>query len=455
MSALETFYDLSPLGVQNLMTTLSGYQRNRSRYGKIYWDHRAFLKEFDRWPAGKQLEYQREELVKLLRYTVKHSAFYRELYAGIDLSQINSVDDLKRLPIVDKEMIRERIDDVATVEEKGAVIEHTGGTTGKSLIVRHRAEDTMRRMATLDHFKARVGFEHRQMKRATFNGKHIVPPGQKSRVFWRYNRACRQMIYSSFFLSETNIPFYIESLNRFKPDALDGFFTCLVDIAGYMKRKGITPQFHSIAIFPTSETLTPDGRVLLEEVFQCKVYDQYASSEYAPFVTECPEQTLHVELSSGVFEKMPDSDEVLVTSFASYGTPLIRYRIGDKMIFAGEGETCACGLHSPVIRQIEGRSLDFLYTPEGAKINAGNVANLLKNMPNAVIRAQFRQDTMDHIKALLQVDPELYKEDYDQLLIDEFAHKFGEKTRVTIEHVPEIPRETSGKYRMIVNHVNP
>lgn len=453
MSRLEKIYDLSPLLFQNLMATLSGYQRNRSRYGKTYWEYRAFLEEFDQWPAEKQLEYQRLELIKLLQYAVAYSAFYRELYKGIDINQIKTIDDLKLLPIVDKEMLRDQIGDVMTIPKKGAVIEHTGGTTGKSLIVRHRVEDTMRRMAMLDHFKARVGFEHRQMKRATFNGKHIVPPGQKDKVFWRYNRACKQMIYSSFFISEENIPFYIESLNRFAPEALDGFFTCLTDIASYIKRKEVKLSFHPIAIFPTSETLTQSGRALLEEVFGCKVYDQYASSEYAPFVTECPNQTLHVELATGVFERMEDTDEVLVTSFASRGTPLIRYRIGDKMIFAGSDETCACGLHTPIIKRIEGRTLDFLYTPEGARINAGNVANLLKNMPNAVIRAQFHQDTLDEIIALLEVDEALYGKDFDQMLLLEFRHKFGEKTRVNIHHVREIPREKSGKYRMIINNV--
>ena len=56
----------------------------------------------------------------------------------------------------------------------------------------------MKRMAMFDHFKARVGFEHRAMKRATFNGKHIVPPAQTKKVFWRYNATCKQMIFSSF-----------------------------------------------------------------------------------------------------------------------------------------------------------------------------------------------------------------------------------------------------------------
>ena len=272
-------------------------------------------------------------------------------------------------------------------------------------------------------------------------------------MFWRYNAACKQMIYSSFFISEDNIPYYLDGLRRFQPDALDGFFTCMTDIAHYLHRKGEKPGFSPKAIFPTSETVSPLGRALLEEVFGCKVYDQYASSEGAPFVTDCAHQTLHMDLSSGVLEHFGENDEVLITSFSTYATPLIRYRIGDSMIFAPEGTTCPCGMQAPVVESIQGRSLDFLYTPQGARVNAGNVANLLKNMPNAVIRAQFRQVKLDEITALLEVDKSLYREEHDRLLRQEFLHKFGPQMRVNIEHLDEIPRETSGKFRMIKNDV--
>jgi phenylacetate-CoA ligase len=97
--------------------------------------------------------------------------------------------------------------------------------------------------------------------------------------------------------------------------------------------------------------------------------------------------------------------------------------------------------------------LDFLYTSDGAKINAGNVSNLFKNMPNALIRAQAIQEKMDEIIIKLEVDKKLYKPEYDELLRNEFLHKFGTGTKIIIEHVDEIPREKSGKFRMIRNNV--
>ncbi len=454
MGILEKIYDKSPLFFQNLMVSISGYERNRNRYGKSYFEYLKFLEDFDKWSLQKKRDYQNNELINFIHYAVENSKFYKELYKNIDINTIKSIEDLKRLPIVDKEMLRLSINDVNTIPRKGAVEGHTGGTTGKSLVVLMTPEDMMKRMAMLDYFKSRVGFEHLKMKRATFNGKHIVPPNQKSKVFWRYNAACKQMIYSSFHITEQNMKYYVDSLNHYKPQAIDGFFTSMLDIAGYIERHDIRLEFKPIAIFPTSETLTKSGRELLERVFKCKVYDQYASSEGAPFVTECEHQILHMELASGIFEHIEEgSDEVLVTSFTTHGTPLIRYRIGDAMSFDETIYVCECGMQSIKVKEIQGRRLDFLYTADGAKINAGNVSNLFKNMPNALIRAQAIQDKIDEIKILLEVDKGLYKPEYDELLREEFVHKFGRKTRIQIKHVEEIPREKSGKFRMIINNV--
>lgn len=452
MIGLQNIYDKSPIFFQNIMTSIKGYSNARDRYGKGYYEYREFLGKFDKWTLEQKLEYQRKELIKFIKFAYDNNEFYHTLYKNINLSEIQTIDDLKKLPVVDKEMLRADIA-ICTSRNCGPTHEeHTGGTTGKSLSFQVSRADLTQRMAMLDHFKSRVGYEHFQMRRATFNGKHIVPPNQKEKVFWRYNRACKQMIFSSFHITEENLKYYVQEFNRFKPEAIDGFFTSMVDLANYIKRHDIQLTFSPIAIFPTSETLTKEGRLLLEEVFNCRVYDQYASSEGAPFVTECKKQVLHMELATGVFEQLEGTDEILVTSFTTHATPLIRYRIGDKMIF-DENAICSCGNNSLIVRSIEGRKLDFLYTAEGAKINAGNASNLLKYLPNVVIRSQFVQEKKNTVTLLLEVDKDNFKEEYLRNLHKEFIHKFGENTELLIKCVDEIPREKSGKFRMIRNMV--
>lgn len=452
MGRLERIYDRVPICLQNLMCSVSGWKKYRARYGEAYWKAREFCREFDTWPLERQLEYQKTELLRLIHWAPEHSAFYREFYQGIDLDTIRSVEDLKKLPILDKETLRANIERVYTVKKTAGNTANTGGTTGKSLTVVSAGQDGQKRMAILDHFKARVGFENLKMRRASFNGKHIIPPGQKRHVYWRYNLPCKQMIYSSFDLTEENLAYYVKSLNRFKPQAIDGFFTSICDVARYIERHGLSLRFQPVAVFPTSETLTPEGRELIERVFRCKVYDQYASSEGAPFVTECPAQRLHMELNTGVFE-IQENGEILVTSFTTYGTPLIRYAIGDVMVPETPDAVCSCGLHGPMIREIRGRRLDYLLRADGARINAGNVSNLLKYMPNNVIRAQFRQQKLGELLILLELADGVLDEKGRREILEECRHTMGSDTAVQIRIVQEIPREASGKFRMIVNEV--
>ncbi len=227
MFNLHQIYQFAPPLVQNGLVTASGLLKARQRYGSVYKEHREWLKDFDSWSADQATEYQLDQLQKFLFFAATQSDFYKEFYSECDLSKISSIDDLSSLPILEKETLRREMSRIHTVSRKASTEAHTGGTTGKSLIVRFSYDDLMRRMAMLDHFKARHGFENRKMKRATFSGKHLISRTGSPKTFWRYNAAIKQMLYSTFDMSEQNLDEYVKSLNTFKPDALDGFFTSM------------------------------------------------------------------------------------------------------------------------------------------------------------------------------------------------------------------------------------
>ena len=449
----QKIYDNSPIFFQNFMATVYGYQQKRVRYGKVYYDHLEYLKKIHKFSRKKLENLQFEELMKLLNYVVEKSKFYRELYSGIDIKKFKSVENIKKLPIVTKEMLRQNIDDIITIPKSKGIVANTGGTTGKSLIVYFRPEDVQKRMAVLDYFKMKHGFINIEMKRATFMGKHIVPPKQRSKVFWRYNAAIKQMLYSAFDITKENIPYYVESLNKFQPQAIDGFVSSIYEIATYMDIHKIKPTFKPVAIFPTSETVTAEHREVIERVFGAKVRDQYASSEGAPFVWECECGRLHYDVSTGIIENIKETNEILVTSFTSYGTPLIRYKIGDKMVFEDSSITCECGFNTPLIKSIEGRETDFLYSTKGGKISLVNISNIFKYMPNIVIKSQLIQDSLTHIQVKIVIDGE-FTEKHKKMLTDEIKHKFGNDMKVDFVVVDDIPREKSGKYKLIVNKVS-
>ena len=436
------------------MASVLGYIQNKDRYGKVYWDYMSFLDTFDKLSLEEKKEYQFRKLKEFIAYAKKNSKFYRELYKDIDLSEINGFEDIGKLPFVDKEMLRSNMDDVFTIPSRGAVLGFTGGTTGKPLTVRFTKDDFAVRMASLDHFKLKSGFVNNEMKRATFNCKNIVPVGQKSKVFWRYNRPAKQMIYSTFDLSEENMKYYVDSLNSFKPDSMDGFFMAMCDIASYVERHNIKLEFKPVALYPTCETITESGRALLERVFGCKVYNQYASSEGAPFVTECPNGRLHMNMDSGFIEEIDsETHEIAVTSFTTHGTPIIRYKIGDCMRFSDD-TVCECGEQTVLVDSIEGRKTAFVYASSGAKITESNISSMLKHVPQSIIQAQVVQNRIGELELYMVVDSKTYKKEYEKLILDEFYIRFGTDSILNIYYVDSIPRASSGKFRLIVNNVD-
>jgi phenylacetate-CoA ligase len=450
---LERAYRCVPVPVQNVFVTGAGYQKNRRRYGPAYWRERRWLRIFDRLPIEEKLNYQTEALRDFLKFSQAHSPYWSLALPDSLLNRINSPSDLAILPVMEKEDLRSNFAKISTITESEGHVGHTGGTTGTPLQVIYTTNDLMRRMAMLDHFKSRVGFEHRTMRRATFSGKHIVPDGASSKTLWRYNGACRQMLYSTFHINEHTLASYVNSLNAFRPHAIDGFPSSVKELATYVLENDITLDFTPVAVFPTSETVTPEDRAILEQAFNCKVFDQYASSEGAPFVTECREQVKHVELASGVFESLGGQDnELAVTSFTTHGTPLIRYRVGDSMDF-GPVIKCDCGIASPIVNEIFGRKDDFLFRADGSRVNSGNVSNLFKNMPPTFKRAQALQASRDRVTITLEVAEE-YDITSDAILVAEFRQKFGSDTQLEIVHTKHIPVESSGKFRMIKNFVD-
>src|SRR5690606_22235659 len=89
--------------------------------------------------------------------------------------------------------------------------------------------------------------------------------------------------------------------------------------------------------------------------------------------------------------------EILVTSFSTRGTPLIRYRIGDRIKLAPEDERCLCGSHFPLVEYIDGRSSDYIWSPENGKVNLGNISNCTKDAPGIICFqvVQEQEDAVD------------------------------------------------------------
>lgn len=437
----DRIYAHSPIRLQNWLVSLYGIKLYRERYGQYYEQE---LERLRRTSNEASPDAKLNHLNQFLQFCNQHNVYYQRLFKkhGVTLP-LKSLEDFKRIPPLEKETLR--TDETIFSNLHAPIIGMTGGTTGKSIQVRFTEYDYQTRMAHLDFFKEQHGFR-RGMKRASFTGRMICPGNQKNAVYWRYNAPMKQMLYSVVHSNPTTIPHYIDSLNEFQPAALDGSPSDMIEIAKYLKTHQKTLSFRPVALFPTSETLTPSGRLLLEEMFQAPVYDQYASSEGAPIVTECECGKMHLRPEMGIIET-DAFGEALVTSFTTHGTPLIRYRIGDRMTLSEA--MCPCGRQDTIIESIDGRQMNYVETPEGYKVFEGDLTAAVGVLPNSIIQIQVLQHKIDEIEMLYVKDEARFEPEHEVALQKEVERLFTSRMKVLLRDVKSIKKEKNGKVRVV------
>lgn len=450
----EYIYMKSPHFIQNVFISLFDIQNNiKRRSGKYrYWKN--YYKKMRSKSKIELKKIQDSKLVNFLNYSVKNSEFYKKYYQGIDLTEIKGVNDLSKLPILEKEKLRENIQDIMTI--KKGIFASTGGTEGKALKVIFTYNDFQKKIALTDIFREGVGYKLGK-RIAWFSGRNILNKRDEyKKRFWKTDYFYNIRYYSTFHLSENNLPFYIANLNKFKPSFISGFPSAIFEIAIFSIRKDYKFTFKPTAIFTTSESLLPIYRKIIEKAFFSKVYDQYSSAEGAPFITECKEGNMHYNLLSGVIEVIDENmkrskyGEMLVTSFFTSGTPLIRYKIGDRIKLSEKD--CSCGLKYPVVDFIEGRETDFIFSKERGKIFNAQIGDCVKGNFKGIKQFQVVQDKVDEIKVKFAVDNNFDSNQEIQIL-KKFRERLGDKIKIKFIYVNYIKKEASGKYKIIINQI--
>ena len=136
-SIAEQLYYLLPVPLQNVGFSLFGLGAWRSRFSKHFYDRLAELQESQSWPEDRIAAFQDEQVRGLIRHAYQTVPFYRRWYDqhGVDLAKINGRDDLKRLPVLTKDLVRENQDDMVSraYPRRCLRVHLTSGTTGTPL----------------------------------------------------------------------------------------------------------------------------------------------------------------------------------------------------------------------------------------------------------------------------------------------------------------------------------
>jgi phenylacetate-CoA ligase len=280
---------------------------------------------------------------------------------------------------------------------------------------------------------------------------------------WRFyeQTLLRRIPAPSGFLSEEILERFRQRYERHRPKVLYAYTNVLAAFAGYLKDRGVRHRPQTMIV--TAEMLTTPSRNLIESVFERPVFDQYGSRDIGMIASECSHhQGLHFHPWSSYVEFEPignTSDgpayRLLVTDLLNYGQPFIRYDTGDCVVLADH--RCHCGRWFPLIQRVLGRVTDGFILPDGGIVSGTAIATQLAMVGEtfrAIRQVQFVQRTPLDVHLRYVVAPESSSSSQELRSICKGIDSLAKQPmRWTLEQVPDIPRESSGKSRLCVSEV--
>ena len=438
-----------PIWFQNLIITIYNSYLYKVRHSGLYKDNFYYYSNLPNLQVSEISILQNKKLSDFLYFAKNNSSYYED----IDLSK-----KLSDIPLLTKSDLINHFDEISTISPKNGIVSLTGGTTGASLKVVYTKADMQERFALLDSFRSSYGYKL-GMKTAWFSGKKILGDSDLSHgICHRDDWFNKIRFYSTFHITEENFDIYWASLNSFLPEFLVGFPSSVFDICNMAKSRGLKFRGSVKYFFTTAETVLPIHREVISDVLGCCLIDQYASSEGAPFIFECRFGSMHMHPLTGIFEVVnedlspTESGELLVTSFTTHGTPLIRYRISDHVTMSPPDFKCRCGTNFPTVSAIEGRTSDFILSPTNGRVNLGNISNATKGV-SGLVKFQLIQESLNKVIVKL-VTNEIFTKNDEKIFVESLKYRLGSEITLDIRHVSSIDKEKSGKYRLVINLIN-
>lgn len=454
----EKFYYSSPVWLQNWLVTMMGYKLYKRRYtGDIAKQIAKDLEMAASWNREQIEAYQGERLHQMVKFCANHIPYYQQKFAEYQLnpSDITSVNDLHKIPILPKDVLRQNSEALKNTQLKPYMIQNTSGSTGTPLSIWVDEYTYKLAMALLIQHEERFGIKFRE-RRATFAGRMVQPISDLTPPFSRFNKAENQLLFSSYHLNKDTFSHYERELNDFSPSEIIGYPSSIYELAFQFKNNNTKPQFSVKAVITNSETLLDWQRETIEDVFGVKVRDYYGTAEYVTFSGQCDVGNYHLNPIIGITEVTDERHKcifdqegiVTTTSLTNYSMPLLRYQLGDRAILSKN--KCTCGQHSEFLTKVLGRIDDVILTENGRKI--GRVDHIFKG--NAGIKeAQIVQKSINRCEVLI------VKADKDAVIdTASIQRNLIERTSpsmlVDIVFTDRIKKNKNGKFKSVINEIS-
>ncbi len=407
----------------------------------------AEIARFNKLDPEEQRSRQLELLEGILA-SASRTEYYKQLINETNLPD-NPVALLKTLTYLEKETLRTRQRSFL-VSPALTVPAHTSGTTGTPLKLKRDFPSIAREAAGFFSWFQSAGYSPEDLL-VELRGDMVVPAGRTSPPFGVRDRIFNKYVLSSYHLSDKNIPWYIEQIEKTGAKFIYAYPSSAFLIADFLKRNG-RPSLGMKAVFLASETVFERQKKVINE-FLGTVYAHYGNAERCCWMTSCAAGNYHEDISYSFTEYAPIENgmyEIISTGFINHSMPLLRYRTGDIAIEPfGLQDRCECGRPGPGCKDIIGRQDDLFITPDGKKI--GRLDHVFKNVDN-IIAAQIIQHSLQKTEVKV-VKAEKYGENDEKNVRENLISRIGEGILIEFNYVDNIPRTENGKFRAVVSKV--
>jgi len=422
-------------------------------FGQRMMQRLRYLEDAQWWDKTRLYQKRDEDLRTLLKIAYEEVPLYNHLFteSGLLPSDIKSAHDLRKLPVVTKDMLREGYPEQTTRSTKFKTrVAHTSGSTGKNLRVLEDSDTT-------GWYRAAF------MLALTWSGWELGVPQLQTGM--SLNRTTQKKIkdsllrchyVSAFDLTDSHLDIMLDILEKHKIQYLWGYPGSLYYVAKRAQEVGWNRPLLSVVTW--GDNLFPHYRKMIETAFQTRVFDTYGCAEGIQISAQCEEMNYHIHTLDTVVEFVDEdnnpvscdqSGRLILTRLHPGTMPLIRYRVGDIGI-AGENQVCHCGREFDLMASIQGRDTDVILTPSGNRLIVHFFTGILEYFPE-IVSFQAVQEEEDIVLLRIVPAPE-YSAEVGQEVVSRLWQKGAADLKFEIELVDDIPLPPTGKRRFVINH---
>ena len=417
-------------------------------------------------------EEQSERLTILVRHAYDNVDLYRRKYdeAGLDPDDIESVDDLHKLPFITKDDLRNNFPDgllAKNIDPEDCFIVGTSGSSGtpvkiyRDIVPGHLAPFSV--LINPKIWSPWVGVDTAK-KVDIVMGIIVLAEYSFEKEMIKMFREAPWISNESFRILDALMDprEHLRVFQELKPNVLFGYPSAIKNLAIVAREDGV--ELHQPLFFVTAgEVLDGHTRNVISSAFKGRMFDIYGSTEGNTIAFEClKHEGLHVAPRRVILELLDDDGKpvdpgvpgkVVVTDLTNMATPILRYiGLGDVAVWADK--KCSCGIRWPLLERVEGRIVDSFVLPDKSLVHPFRLTHALETIPG-IATFQLVQEEIDKVRVRIveekgdgegegesEEGPSPFVEGGTHwiMIMESLGEILGEGVQITVDLVDEIPR---------------